>query len=409
MLANSATRYGSAARALHWLTALLILSAIALGLYAESLPRDTEAAAAALRRVYSAHKTIGVATFFVALIRILWAWVQPKPAPLHPERRAETLAAEVVHWALYGAMLVMPASGWVMHAAEAGFAPILWPFGQGLPFVPKSEALAHAAGAVHKTAVLVLYGALAAHVAGALKHALIDRDATLARMLRGTAAGPVAGPAAGTGPTAGHGIARLAPVAALGLWAGVLGVALLPDGGAAPLGADATPAAAPTSAAASGWQVREGQLGFTVTQMGAPVTGALPNWTAAIDYDPETGAGHVEVQIDTTTLSLGSVTDQAKGADFFDTATHPGARFTATITRIAGAEHAATGTLTLRGTAVPLTLPFTLTVAGETATMTGQVTLDRRAFGMGAAFPDEATVGFGVTVDVALSATRPAG
>lgn len=401
MLANTPASYGSAARALHWLTALLIVSAIALGLYAEDLPRDTEAAAATLRTIYSAHKTIGVATFFVALIRILWAFSQPKPAPLHPERRAETLAAEVVHWALYGAMLIMPASGWVLHAAEAGFAPILWPFGQGLPFVPKSEGVAHGAEAVHKLSALVLYGAIGLHVLGALKHALIDRDGTLARMTRGAA------PGAATIPHKG-GSARTAPVVALILWAAIIGtgVTLGARGAVEPATAMAPAATAP---AASGWQVTEGSLGFTVTQMGAAVAGQLPSWSAAIDYDPDTGTGEVSVTIDTTALTLGSVTDQAKGADFFDTASHPGASFTATITRIAGAEHAATGTLTLRGTAVPLTLPFTLSLEGETATMTGQVTLDRRAFGMGAAFPDESTVGFGVTVDVALSATRAAG
>jgi len=394
MIRNTVQSYGSVARALHWLTALLILSAIALGLYAEDLPRDTEAAAATLRTIYSAHKTIGVATFFVALIRILWAFSQPKPAPLHPERRLETFAAELVHWALYGAMLVMPASGWISHAAEAGFAPILWPFGQGLPFVPKSEAVAHSAILVHKLSSLVLYAAIALHVVGALKHALIDRDATLARMTRGTSAGPAVQP---------NGHAIPAPIAPIVLWAAVIGTALLlpPQTPEAAVSAPRT-----TANAESGWQVTQGSLGFSVTQMGSAVEGQLPAWTAAIDYDPETGAGQVTVNIDTSALSLGSVTDQAKGADFFDTANHPDAVFTGTIARTEGAMHEATGTLTLRGVEVPLTLPFTLTLEGDIATMTGTVTLDRRAFGMGEAFPDESTVGFNVSVNVALTAVR---
>ncbi len=397
MIRNTAQSYGAPARLLHWLTALLIFSAIALGLYAETLPRDSEAAAATLRTIYSAHKTIGVATFFVALIRILWALTQAKPVSLHPDRKLETLAAELVHWALYGAMLIMPASGWVSHAAEAGFAPILWPFGQGLPFVPQSETVAHAATGIHKLSALVLYAAIAFHVLGAFKHVLIDRDETLARMTRGTVAGPL--------------LQRpvphfVAPIAALLLWAAVIVTVLFgPQPGAAPTTAPGTAPAA-TAATESGWQVTQGNLGFTVTQMGAAVTGQLPNWTAAIDYDPATGTGTVTVNIDTTTLSLGSVTDQAKGADFFDTANHPGATFTATIARTDGTAHEATGTLTLRGVEVPLTLPFTLTLEGDTATMSGQVALDRRAFGMGAAFPDESTVGFAVTVDVALSATH---
>jgi len=38
--------------------------------------------------------------------------------------------------------------------------------------------------------------------------------------------------------------------------------------------------------------------------------------------------------------------------------------------------------------------------------MSGAVTLDRRDFGMGPGYPDETSVGFAVTVTVALTATR---
>ena len=392
MFSNTSQSYGLPARALHWLTALLILSAIALGLYAEDLPRETSAQAETLKSLYSLHKTIGVAAFFTALLRILWALTQPKPVPLHPERKAETTAAEVVHWALYGAMLIMPLSGWIMHAAESGFAPILWPFGQDLPFVPKSEALAHSAQAVHKLSALVLYGSVGLHVAGALKHALIDRDATLARMTRGVAAG---------GPPLPHGVAS--PLVALALWAGVIGVGLtLPqDTPAAP-----APALSEATVSEGNWQVSEGSLAFNVIQMGAAVEGSLPNWTATIHYDEISGTGDVRVEIDTTALRIGSVTDQAKGPEFFDTLTHPTAVFEATLTRDTDAAHLAQGTLSLRGAVQPVTLPFTLEIDGDTARMRGETALDRRDFGMGAGYTDEATVGFTVIVSVDLTATR---
>lgn len=396
MISNTPQSYGLPARALHWLTALLILTAIGLGLYGEDLPRDA-AHTDTLKTLYSLHKTIGVAAFFTALARILWALLQPKPVPLHPERRAETFAAEAVHWALYGAMLVMPLSGWISHAAATGFAPILWPFGQGLPFVPVSETLSHTTEIVHKLSANLLYAAIALHVIGALKHVLFDRDATLARMTRGARAGAAAARHGGAAPAA---LAGLIWLAVIGAGVGLSG-RLAPE---APAQAPAPAASAPTSAHA--WTVTEGALTFTVAQMGAPVSGTLPAWTAAIDYDPETGTGTVTVEIDVTQLSLGSVTDQARGPEFFDTATHPSARFDATIRRLDGPAHDATGTLTLRGTAVPVTLPFTLEISGEAAQMTGQLILDRRAFGIGAAYGDESTVGFAVTVDVALTAQR---
>ncbi|MDP3339647.1 cytochrome b/b6 domain-containing protein [Frigidibacter sp.] len=390
MIANTPTSYGSLARALHWLTALLILTAIGLGLYAGTLPDGSQAEVSRLITVYSLHKTIGVAAFFTAMVRILWALVQPRPAPLHPDRRSETLAAEVVHWALYGAMLVMPLSGWVYHSAVVGFAPILWPFGQALPLVPLSEAVAGAAKAVHHSSALVLYAAIGLHVLGALKHALIDRDATLARMTRGVSGGV----------SAEHGTFA-APVLALLVWAAVIGFGVVTPAGKAPEAAPAPVA----SASESGWTVTEGTLGIALKQMGASVSGGFTGWTAAIDYDEATRTGDVTVTIPVTGLTLGSVTPQALGPDFFDAEAHPTAVFSAQIADEAGSL-VATGTLDLRGMTVPVTLPFTLEIAGDTATMTGSTTLDRRDFGMGASYPDEKTVGFTVQVDVALTAVR---
>lgn len=391
MIANTAASYGSPARALHWLTALLILSALGLGLYAGRLPDGSDAEVARLASLYSLHKTIGIAAFFTALVRILWALTQARPAPLHPERRAETLAAEAVHWALYGAMLVMPLSGWVYHASVVGFAPILWPFGQGLPLVPRSETVASVAHAIHTASAWVLYAAIGLHVLGALKHALVDRDETLARMTRGVPGRVRAG---------GHG-SPLAPLAALLVWAGVIGFGVLSVPGAAPVAAPAPVVAAP----ASGWAVQEGTLGIALQQMGAEVSGSFTGWTAAIEYDEETRSGSVRVTIPVSGLTLGSVTSQALGPEFFDAEAHPSAVFEAQIAD-QGGNLVAAGTLDLRGVTVPVTLPFTLAIEGDTATMTGSTTLDRRDYGMGANYPNEATVGFAVRVDVALTAVR---
>jgi polyisoprenoid-binding protein YceI len=62
--------------------------------------------------------------------------------------------------------------------------------------------------------------------------------------------------------------------------------------------------------------------------------------------------------------------------------------------------------LTLRGVEKPLVLPFDLTITGDTAKMTGEVTLDRRDFGIGASYEDEGTVGFAVGVKITLTAQR---
>ena len=132
---NSAQSFGLVTRTFHWLTALMILTAIPLGVIANQLPYDSAEALAQKAELFSLHKTLGVAAFLLGLARILWALVERHPAPLHPERRAELTLAGAVHWLLYISLVAVPLSGWVHHAAVTGFAPILWPFGQTLPFV----------------------------------------------------------------------------------------------------------------------------------------------------------------------------------------------------------------------------------------------------------------------------------
>ena len=95
---NTATTYGWVERAFHWSIAVLIVTAAALGVVAYEWPYGTDAALRTKATLFSAHKTTGLAVFFVALARIAWAVLQPRPRPLHPDRRLESFAAATVHW-----------------------------------------------------------------------------------------------------------------------------------------------------------------------------------------------------------------------------------------------------------------------------------------------------------------------
>lgn len=392
-LANTSTSYGAAARLLHWLTAAGILVMLPLGWIAHFAPWESEAQLAWKAQLFSAHKTLGIAVLAVAVLRILWAVVQPRPAPLHPERRAEALAAGAVHWTLYAALLLVPLTGWAEHAATDGFAPILWPFGQSLPFVPKSAALAETFATLHFLFQWVLTGALALHVAGVVKHAVLDRDATLPRMTRGVEAG--------------GGSAHPPALASLGLsvliWLAVLGgsaAAGLFDGGESEI--------ATLEEVQSDWQVTDGTLSIALVQMGSEVSGSFADWTADIDFAPKDGPGkrgEVVVRISIPSLTLGSVSKQAMGPDFFDAEQFPAATFRADILRAADG-YTAEGTLSLKGQEVPVSLPFSLHLEDGIAEMQGRTVLDRRNFGIGESMGNPDQLSFEVEIVVDLTATR---
>ncbi|WP_037254945.1 cytochrome b/b6 domain-containing protein [Roseobacter sp. SK209-2-6] len=428
---NSAQRYGSIAKFFHWLTALLMLTVFPLGLVASNLSHsilsaEFDGSAETIARavlLFSIHKTLGVTIFFVAIARILWALTQPKPGLLHPENKPEAFAAETVHWLLYGAMLIAPLSGWIHHAATTGFAPIWWPFGQDLPFVPKSEGLAALFGTLHWLAVFTLLGAFGLHVAGALKHAVIDRDATLQRMLPGNSDLPA--------PRA-QKHAILPAFAALAIWVAVLGagsqllgsnhdhasdhsqadaaVAVQQEGATAET--DSTwatePAQNDAATLASNWRVENGSISITIQQMGSAVTGQFNSWDAQIQFEEPTApgpAGRVDVEIDITSLSLGSVTDQAMGADYFDSASFPTARFQAELSK-GTSGYEAVGTLTLRGKSLPLSFLFDLQLNGDKATMQAQASVNRMDFDIGLGTKDEGSLGYEVVIVVALDAVN---
>jgi len=406
-LRNTSSTYGAVSKTFHWIIALLILTAIPLGLIGADMAHDirqTDAGAdqAFIDRavlIFSLHKTIGIAAFFTAALRILWATGQTKPGLLNGENRAEALLAETIHWLLYGAMLITPLAGWVTHAAETGFAPIWWPFGQTLPFVPQDATVAGIAGWVHYLASRVLIVAITFHVAGALKHHLIDRNATLKRMLPGRRA------ATPSSTQPGH---TLPVLAAVTIWIGVLAA------GIAPALSDRVSTSTPTAAAgdrsAGNWQVEDGTLAISVTQMGNTVSGEFAQWQADITFADDPGRarnGDVDVSIAIASLTLGSVTDQAMGEDFFDADEFPKAVFTADILR-GEDENAffADGQLTLKGQSVPVRMPFTLEIEADRATMTASTTLDRRNYNIGDGVQDQSTLAFDVDVDISLTATR---
>lgn len=397
-LKNTPTRFGAVTKTFHWLTALLILTLIPLGIVAHGAPFSTGEEIAFKALLFSIHKTLGVTAFFVALARILWALTQPKPRLLNADHKVEAFLAETIHWLLYSALLLVPLTGWIHHAATTGFAPIWWPFGQELPFVPKDAHIAHLFASLHFSFERVLAFSVLLHVAGAIKHHVIDKDATLRRMLPGQP------------PLPEHLAEHKSPLPIFGAivayaFALTIGAFLWYFPG---LDTEMGTPAAELSETTGNWQVEEGALALTIKQFGSDVTGEFSEWSADITFDDTPGLpnpGSVKVTINIASLSLGSVTDQAMAPDFFDVQNHPQAVFLANILPVPDG-YVADGTLTLKGIEFPIRLPFSLRIDEDVARMNANTTLQRLDFGIGSNMPDESSLGFSVGVSIELNALR---
>lgn len=164
--------------ALHWVTAALVVSQIAIPIVTEDLARP--------ERMFwmSAHKSLGLVLMVLTLARLAVRLRRPL-MPL-PGAMAgwEKFLARATQIAFYALLIGLPLGGWI--ASTASGRPIMffwtlpWP---DLPFIPHDRALARNVMEIHEVAGKAMIGVIALHIAGALKHYVVDRDNVLQRML----------------------------------------------------------------------------------------------------------------------------------------------------------------------------------------------------------------------------------
>lgn len=168
-------RYNSVARALHWIIAVLAIGTLAAGLLNDAVEDVV--------RVIPAHKAAGITILALTLARLGWRLARPAPSlPMHM-RRGERLAAHAAHGALYALMIALPLSGWIF--SSAGKYPLDW---FGLFPIPKfaitkADPIYGIAHEGHEVLGYVALALIVLHVAAALRHHFLLKDAVLRRML----------------------------------------------------------------------------------------------------------------------------------------------------------------------------------------------------------------------------------
>lgn len=171
------SRYTPTAIFLHWLLALGLVGTFALGFYMQGLPLSP-----GKLKLYSWHKWAGMSLLALAVVRLAWRMSHPAPALPSGMGAWARRAAHAGHWALYGLMLAIPLSGWLMSSAQ-GFS-VVWFGVLTLPdLVPRNAALGAALKNVHITLNYALLLAVTGHVAAALHHQVVKKDALMGRML----------------------------------------------------------------------------------------------------------------------------------------------------------------------------------------------------------------------------------
>ena len=172
-----AQQYTKTAIGIHWIVAILIFATFGLGLIISEMSFSPTSL-----RYISYHKWLGVTVFIFAVLRVLWRLTHRPPALEASLSRFEKFAANAAHHLLYILIFAVPLSGY-FYSLAAGF-PIVYLGIIPIPsLIEPHPYIAETLKEVHGVLVYTMAGLVGLHVAGALKHYVIDRDGTLARML----------------------------------------------------------------------------------------------------------------------------------------------------------------------------------------------------------------------------------
>ncbi|MDD2729552.1 cytochrome b [Malikia sp.] len=174
------SRYHGVAILLHWVLGAALIAVFALGAYMADLPFSPQRL-----KLYSWHKWAGVVILLLSMLRLVWRLTHRPPAlPARIEQampRWQAIAHHATHHGLYLLFFAVPLIGWA-YSSAAGFPIVLFGVLPLPDFVPVDKALAELIKPWHQISAFAMAALVLLHVAGALKHALIDRDGLLQRM-----------------------------------------------------------------------------------------------------------------------------------------------------------------------------------------------------------------------------------
>lgn len=179
-LCEMAVRYTLLARVLHWVMALIIITAWGIGFYADRIlptgPSHTRLS------LLTFHKEIATFVIVLFVVRVAWRATHRPPEVQGALTEDQRFVVHVAHWILYGLMLLTPMTGWLMTSAHGYPVPMLWVLHLP-PLVAKNAVLAPLFTAIHQLASWVLGVFIAGHVAAALLHRFSRRDGIMETML----------------------------------------------------------------------------------------------------------------------------------------------------------------------------------------------------------------------------------
>lgn len=181
MSTNSNTiDYDATAKMLHWLIAGLVIVQFILAKMAD-LAGDVDNTVRELALLAN-HRSVGITILALIVVRLVWRIKNAPPALPATMPQWQVTASHASHWSLYVLLFAMPISGWLMSSAST--QSVIWFNLFQLPdFVAQNPELEDTFEEIHEFIGKLLILVATIHIMAALKHAFINKDGVLQRMV----------------------------------------------------------------------------------------------------------------------------------------------------------------------------------------------------------------------------------
>ena len=170
------TKYSRVTRNLHLIGGVVFVATFVLGLIMEDMERGP-----VLFQFIFFHKSLGLAGLALVAFRLLEYTRSSAPQALETHTNWELLLSKLVKIGLYIVMIGFPITGLMMSWFK-GYPADFFGLFEIAPMVTKDESMGEFFGAIHHYLVPTTFLLLGLHVVGAVKHHMMDKDATLARI-----------------------------------------------------------------------------------------------------------------------------------------------------------------------------------------------------------------------------------
>ncbi|MDD9950598.1 MAG: cytochrome b [Zetaproteobacteria bacterium] len=178
---NTQSSFGMVTKILHWVLAIGVFVEFGLILYRDYFLEPKAALVPFL--IGGVHKPLGVTLFFLACLAYAWRLRNTRPKFDTQMSALETRVAAVVHTSLYGYLICMPLTGWLMSSFSAKSVDMFGLFVMPAHLLEAQKETAEWFHACHHYLAYLGFALVFMHLAGIAKQTFLRQEAVVARML----------------------------------------------------------------------------------------------------------------------------------------------------------------------------------------------------------------------------------